>query len=117
MSGDAAVERLHRLAEPRAELPVTCRYTGNQSLTIRFGTSGEGLGYVYVEASGQAPHLMTAGGDGVVALFKGWIDSIGMQQYSVNSDSRSPEYFYPDADPEDLPSLISERLGVQVVDR
>jgi hypothetical protein len=113
--GDAAVERFHRLPEPRTELVVTCQYTGKQSLTFRFGTAAEGLGYVYVEGSEQAPHLMTASGEDVVALFKGWIEFIEMRQSFVNPDPRSPDYFSPDAAPEDIPSLISERLGVQVV--
>jgi hypothetical protein len=115
ISGDAALEQFHRLPEPRTELPVFCRYTGKQSLTIRLGTSGEGLGYVYVEGSEQPPQLMTAGGEDVGVLFKDWVEYIEMRQSFVNSDPRSPDYF--DSDPyfEELPSLISERLGVQVV--
>src|SRR5262249_15144915 len=80
--GDAAVGRFHRLPEPRTELAVTCQYTGNQSLTIRFGTAAD-LGYVYVEGSEQAPHLMTASGEDMAALFECLILYIEMRHLYV----------------------------------
>jgi hypothetical protein len=116
VTGDAAVNAFCQLPETRAEILVNCHYTGKQTLSIHFGTIPDGRGYVYLEGSEAAPRLMTANGEDVAKLFKGGIDYIEMCQSSVNSDPRSPDYFHPDPDVEELPSLFAERLGVHVGD-
>src|SRR5262249_38069933 len=83
--------------EARSGLPLalwrpdwlSCRRTLFAAGRLSPSTRERLLSYVDAEGSELAPHLMTAGGEDVGALFKDWIEYIQMRQYFVNSDPRS----------------------------